>query len=89
MTPKDILLKHFENASEIALAAGVTRQAVGNWFKRGAVSHAAAYVLAEQMGIPAHKLLVRWTPRSGRVHDARDAKKKLRAAVVRSRRAKQ
>jgi len=75
MNPDTILMKHYKDQISIAKAAGVTRQAVHNWFSRGAVSYAASVILADKMGIPAAKLQVRWVPHTGRVFSVKDARK--------------
>jgi hypothetical protein len=78
-TPEERLLKRFGSQQAIADVVGCTRQCVNNWFLRGGISHKGALILSGETGYSVSSLLVRWNPKSKRVHTAKDAQKKLRA----------
>ena len=88
MNPDKLLMQKFGDQVSIAKAAGVSRQAVNNWFARGAVSYAASVILADKMGVPAAKLQVRWVPKTGRAFGVKDAKALMAKTTQMKRRAR-
>jgi hypothetical protein len=66
MTPRQILMKKFKSQTDIAEAAGMSRQAVSIAFKRGRLSYEMASVLAKRMRVPVAVLLSQWVPDTNR-----------------------
>ena len=87
-TPEERLMRKFQSQTAIADVVGCSRQCVNLWFKRGGLSHKGAVILSRYTGFSVDSLLVRWTPKSNRVHTVQDARKKMRAERSNKSRAK-
>ena len=65
MTPQERLLKEYGTSSEVARVAGVSRQCVHNWWKRGRIGAESLPYLSKVTGISMVTLGKEWKPVPG------------------------